>query len=726
MPQPSLADSGESKPRARQARRWLRVLAIAFLALVAVVATTGWYARRQLSTEALTSEISALVLRSTGFQLSIGELKLTWTGDVRLQHICLKNPQLVSDRCFVSANVLSLDLSLLPLLRKQVVVRGAHIDSVAINLFTEKKVEKGKPDQQIGSWQAPDVTKDPSHVPASTTRLSLQKIHITNGVLAHEVKLLPIPIGNTSFFGELAKWQAYQIQGSLNFPAGSGITANLKINSENLLRFLKEIATTRSFAASDRIEGSLQCQACDLSALDARLHSLTGQVNLRAEGNRWKVISESSRIATQGALKLSLLWAGSLDFDLQLPSIIAGQGKLSGPGISIDYSTLLYDQREGLRVNFGVAAELSNFASVAGDGKTLAGQATISGSYRKTGLDAGFRIAKFRAGKSAVVEISSESLQGALTSSTASLNSQSLSLNGQTFETTSVINFKEKVPLVTGRAIFGTLNLDKLWSTAPAGAGESAAASSPSTSVSLPLRLQLAVQSKILKVNQIELEGVAAQLQTDGPLIRIEKISATLARGQVSGGYSYDLATRKQTARFALSQVRAHDLSQALKLKATVFGQIDGRIDAAFMGSDIAQVMKTVSGTVIMTVGRGKIKDSFLQKGILNGPLHKLEEKFSDTEFESATVDASFRSGALSLKRLYFDASEFNVSMRAEAAAGGQGKATLNFRFRTSFVENVANPLHMGIEGLREGDFYDLPFACRGDVFIAECYKRNW
>jgi hypothetical protein len=91
-------------------------------------------------------------------------------------------------------------------------------------------------------------------------------------------------------------------------------------------------------------------------------------------------------------------------------------------------------------------------------------------------------------------------------------------------------------------------------------------------------------------------------------------------------------------------------------------------------------------------------------------------------------IEATFKQRrAVSLKKLNFDAGEFDVNMRAESAAGGQGKATLNFRFRASFVENVANPLHMGIESsARRRLLYDLPFACRGEVFSSACYTKNW
>ncbi len=708
-------------------RRWLRLTFFLLLFLIAAVSSAWWYLQRQFSPEALTSEIASLVRRATGFQLSIAELRFTWTGDVRLRHICLRNPQMISDRCFVSADVLSLDLSLIPLLRKQVVVRGAHIDAVALNFFTEKKAVTGKADTVIGSWQSPETgAESGASASAGNTQISLQKIRISNGTLAHEVKLLPIPIGNLSFTGELEKKQVHKLMGNIAFPNGSGIAADLSISSENLVRYFKQIGTTRRLPDTDTLSGSLQCQACDLAAIDPRLKEVSGKILLGAVGNSWTISSEASRVTTEGKLKLTLQWAGSVQFDLPTLSLTGGQGKLTEQGLALDYSDLRYDDKEKLRVMFGLVADLAQVSKLTGGTRSLTGHLAMNGRIDKSGLSGGFKIGQLRLANARNLVFTSEGMGGAVSSGIVTFRSESLSLNGQAFQLSANINLNGKVPSLSGRAVFGTLDLDKLFPASEAPVDGTSGDNPPTAVSSLPLRLQLALQIGTLKAGQLELTQVSALLQNEGPAMRIEKIAATVARGQVSGGYSYDLSTQRQTARFTLAKVRAHDLSQALKLKATVFGQIDGRVDAAFKGSDTAQMLKTFTGTVAFTLGRGKIKDSFLQKGILNGPLHKLEEKFSDTEFESASLDATFNSGALNLKKLHFDAGEFNVTMRAEAAAGGMGKATLNFRFRTSFVDNVANPLHMGIEGLREGDFYDLPFACRGDVFTADCYKRNW
>jgi hypothetical protein len=160
-----------------------------------------------------------------------------------------------------------------------------------------------------------------------------------------------------------------------------------------------------------------------------------------------------------------------------------------------------------------------------------------------------------------------------------------------------------------------------------------------------------------------------------------------------------------------------------LSLKARIFGEVN--LDATLSATGAIE-QQNLTGPVSFRIGRGKIKDSFLQKGILTGPLHKLEDKFSDIEFVSGMADLTLNHGAISIRKLYFDADEWSISLRAEADKDLQGKAALDFRFRESFIANVANPLHLGIEGRKEGEYYELPFACRGNIASGSCYQQNW
>jgi hypothetical protein len=146
------SEPGGVAPRKR--RGLLKWLLAAVLVLLVAAAAGGFYLRQSFSPEKIKAEISALALRHSGYALSIADVDFTLTGDVRLKRICLRNPKMVSERCFVSANVVSLDLAILPLLKKQIEVRGAHVDAVEVSFFTEKpQTADKKQSPEIGSWQ---------------------------------------------------------------------------------------------------------------------------------------------------------------------------------------------------------------------------------------------------------------------------------------------------------------------------------------------------------------------------------------------------------------------------------------------------------------------------------------------------------------------------------------------------------------------------------------------
>ncbi len=669
-----------------------------FALLLVAAAAGAWFLRNNFSPDKLIAEISAVVLRQSGFALSVEAVDLTWSGDIRLKRICLRNPTMVSGRCFISADIVSLDLALAPLLKKQIEIRGAHFDAVEVSFFTERAPGVVT---EMKSWQSDTMSTQP-HTPqgeqaAADARFKLKSLRVTNGRVLHETKILPIPLGKTAFDAKLDYLNARQkLVFSMLFPDASRIDSELNIQSENLLGFMRALLNGREVAASNRIQGTVKCQNCQLSSFDSRLQALNGDLGIESEGAVVTLKSEKGEVGVASPIRMTLVWSGFVALDVARLNLTQGKGRLTGPGLAIDYGELGSDEKGNLKINFAVAAELGALATHFSSAAKTTGSVYASGKIEKGQVAAQLKVSKLAVRRGDLPALTAETLSAAYYANALQLNRQHLALAGQPFETSAKILLSGRAPVIAGNVVFPALKVKSLMS------GEKDAQ------------------------GDIELTPFSADILASATGIQLDKISAGFSRGTISGKYTFTSEGGRHSARLNLSRVKTQDLSEALKLRATVFAVLDGRCDLAFAGGSFDEMKKNVTGTLTASIGRGKIKDSFLQKGILNGPLHKLEEKFSDTEFESASLDAAFNAGAVSLKKLYFDASEFDVNLRAEAAAGGQGKAALNFRFRTSFVENVANPLHMGIESLREGDYYNLPFACRGDVFSSACYTKNW
>ena len=315
--------------------------------------------------------------------------------------------------------------------------------------------------------------------------------------------------------------------------------------------------------------------------------------------------------------------------------------------------------------------------------------------------------------------ISSPRFNAQLTGETIALKAQPFRLNDSAF--TANLNFTRSAAAnrLTGAVDFPLLDISALKET-ESGKPQPAAVGTASRT---EIALRVAVGE--LSAGKWKLNQFKGDLVINAAGLQIVNATAALAQGRLQFHYRQERGGQ-QSVQLQAQALKAQLISENLSLPGTIYGILSTTAALRFTGDSAEGIRRTLSGSVTGDLGRGKIKNSFLQKGILTGPLHKLEDKFSDIEFASGSIDARFSSGAIEIKKLWFDAEEWNAQLRAEADQQGQGKAALNFRFRSSFVENAANPLHLGIGSRKDGDFYDLPFACRGNVLSGSCYKQNW
>jgi AsmA protein len=542
-----------AKSGAPRGKLW-RALLLLFILFAATLAGGVFYLTSRISPERISSEASALLRRKLGFALSIGEIRLTWTGNAELRRICLRNEAMLSARCLFAADTLQLDLRLLPLLRRQIEIRAAELENCELNLFSETAEAADKKKITRNSWEASlpptDGTTGAGTAEASPVAMRLEGLQLRNAVIAHEAHALPIPLGRTALSLELRS-AGRRLSFHAQLPNNSEVAAELELNIADFLRTARLIAKGLRLADTDRVSGRAECTRCNVSALDKRAGLLSGKLSIDADAKALRLAGESVQLTTQSIYAPALVWNGHAK--LALPELypVDGEGKVSGHGLALQYRRLGGNSKSGVETDFDVEADLA----------------------RVPGLS---------------------HLEGALLA-------------------------------------------------------------------------QAKLRNRILSAS-----------------FSLKKFATT------SAGLS----------------VAAERLS--------------------FTGNSLDSLLQTGNGQMSLRLGRGKIRDSFLQKGVLSGPLHKLEEKFSDIEFASAQAELRLNPNKIQVQKFYFDAEEWHVTYRAEADAQWQGKAALTLRFRSSFVENVANPLHLGISDRQDGDFYDLPFACRGAVLSGDCYKKNW
>jgi uncharacterized protein involved in outer membrane biogenesis len=699
-------------------RKWiLRGLVVFFLLLFASLAGFIYFIRQNYSPENIRLELERELTRRSRMQVSIGALRFTWTGNLQITEVCIRNPQMQTKRCVAKVASAYVDLKLLPLLRKRIEVSKATARNVVVALFTESQKSSVGTKKLINSWEIPKDTSDVHPQDILNGNLVLTQFEITEGVIEHEVPVLPIPLGENKFALALAPRAEPELSGKLLAPGGASIDWKLAIKTTDILRMLKLGFLEHRLDGADSISGEFNCNAWNTLLIDPRLRSVSGNWKILMASSNLKLETRAGKLDILSPLRALYDFVGSVDLDVPAQKLSQLNGTVSTTGLSVEL--VKFSRQNNLTTgNVSIAANLA--VAPLGFAAPMTGQLTASGQWGDKGLTGNFRINGFTLGANAAMKIESPAIVGSFGGNNIYLQKQHLLVAGQPAVATITVQALSGATTVTGSLHFDALNLDKFATGASNGGNVSA---SRGTGISPQVNLSLTARSIAYG------PWTATQFKTNatvsGGEIQLAQMSMAIARGIVSGSFVRK-SHGQSVVSFVARNLKAQDLSPVLGLKGTVFSNLNGDGNFTFSGKSFAEARSTITGSFNLTLGRGKVKDSFFQKGIFNGPLHKLEEKFSDIEFASGNATVQFNAGSVRARRVFFDAEEWNVTMRIEADANWAGKATMDFRFKSSFLENVANPLHMGIQGRLENEFYTLPFACRGNVISGACYKKNW
>ncbi len=663
-------------------RKWILRVALALLLLL-ICSAAGfiYFIRKNYSPEKVKKELEMAIRQKTGLDMSIGSLEFTWTGDIKLRQICIRNPLMKSDRCLIAANITHLDLRVLPLLKKRIEIRAAVLDDMALNLFVlEEKAANGKK-TLLKSWEIPlrdDAIKTES---GAVAEMRLDALKVGHGDINHEYAVLPLPLGKNQFSLAFSEGEEKSVRLDLEYANGGFTGFKLKVGSQNLLSSVKRLVREGQALDTDTVSGEFECKRCNAGAFDRRLGHVTGKFDLTGAKNRISLETKNTELNVLSPVTGNFNTSAKFTVTLPAMSVQEAAGSLSTTGLSATFQNFSVDTLSGAKGDFDATVDFAAARALLKLPANMTGVAHAHGRLEKGIASGALRVKNFSLAATPGMVVASPDFSAGFIDSRLSLTNQPFKLN-------------EHSLLVTGTV--------------------------------LPGDISLRISADVLQYQKWRVEKFTGNLRRTANQLEIRDAAMIFARGRLTANYLRKADSKAQNLRLTAAGLKGQDLSNIFGLKATVFGDVGAEATMNFSGDTADEMRRSLSGNTTLKIGRGKIKDSFFQKGMLGGPLHKLEEKFSDIEFASLTAEVSFQNGRWSARRVFFDAEEWNLTLRAEADAENLGKAALDFRFRQSFVENVANPLHLGIEGRKEGEFYELPFACRGNVLSGACYKQNW
>lgn len=685
-----------------------RVLLFFLLPLCLLTGSAFLYLRHRYPPEKIREELAAALTRRSGFSVTVGEVDYTWTGHIRIAHLCLRNAQMKDTRCTIDAHQLELDVSLFALLQRRTELRSVRIQDLKVQLFEEVREDVGKKNRVVlrsfdRATSAQPVTND-----ANGSTALLAALEISQGELVRDMPLAPLPRGRSRFALQYRGGQNATLTTRIFFDNGG--EASIAFSGEgNLPAIATAIMKSRDLPTAS-LSGKVTCTHCPLDSIDRRLTSVSGGAGFTLNDQKLLVETQAATIGIVALPGADFSLNAKLPLQLKDFTVSDASGTLNRPGLAIQFAHLNTGMH-GTRADFQLNADLAALNQPGLSGR-LTGQGRID--QGKAAADLSITAFSLAAGRG--MTITSAAFKAKALGEILSVARQPFALNGQAFTATLTVARSAGIQKVNGTLDFPELDLSPA---APEAQGSGNAAARRAVDITVRLK------AGQFRYGKWRLAALAGNVTYNQQGLDIDEAEAVFAKGQIRFAYKRPLSGA-QKLRFEAQGLQAQALSESLELPAKIYGPLNASANFSFEGDNMEAFRRSASGSLTMSLGRGKVKDSFVQKGVLTGPLHKLEEKFADIEFASANLDARFVTGVMTIKKLHFDAEEWNVLFKAEADATGKGRAALDFRFRQSFVENAANPLHLGISSRKDGDFYDLPFACRGNVFSAACYKQNW
>lgn len=671
----------------------------------ASVAALFLFFRHKYPPEKIRQELEAALTSRSGYEASIGGLDYTWSGDIRLTKLCLKPRLFVSDRCFVHVDNLRLSVSLLSLVRKKPDITSVSADRLRIELFADSaKQPAGK--EAAKSWQR-SLAQPTGTVGGSTTALNVGRIDIEAGEILQDIPSVKLK-GRHGFSLHLKGNDSKTLALNGEIEGQGGFQLNAEFSGMGFAA-ISAALHERKLPPMLTLKGDIMLKALNLAALDRRLARADGKISFTRVGEQVVFSPENLSVQLSSPV-MKVLLSGRFPVAPGDLSVRSAQGNVAQQGLNAQFENVDISPGKPVSGNFRIAGELKVLAAP----RDVAGNFAADGKIQDGHLSAQISLRDF-ALPLAGQRLTAPVLSAQLADDVVLLKSQRLSLGRNSFIANMTITRRAQGPLIRGSLAFGEVVLEESAAAGSAPTGEQSA-----TSADVALR----VSATKLHYGKWQLSDITAQIKLAEDGLNVENGSLIVARGRLNFHYRSRGASKQ--LRFTAAGLKADEVSRMLALKGTVYGLIHAQGVFEWSGQGSDAFVKTATGNVSGSLGRGKIREGFFQKGILTGPLNRLEDKFQDIEFASAEFSAVAKNGFIELKRAYFDAEEWNLALRAESDSAGQGKASLTFRFKSRFVENVASPLHLGISSRLDGEFYDLPFACRGNILSAACYKQNW
>ncbi len=220
--------------------------------------------------------------------------------------------------------------------------------------------------------------------------------------------------------------------------------------------------------------------------------------------------------------------------------------------------------------------------------------------------------------------------------------------------------------------------------------------------------------------------GLKANFGTSRKQLSFNTFTAKCFGGEISGKGVIDFSKKAVDVEAAITfeKIKVQQIAESNeKIKNRFFGTAHGKSEFSFRAGKEGESMKTMKGKLEFTIANGKLVDTGLQNG-LGAALSEMKYKLKDLEFSRISGNFSILGNNYYVNQFEFIAPDVRLKLEGYFDKELDGDMKLNLEFNKNFIQDVPNPALLQLNKYKQGAWYIIPFAMKGNITKSENYRR--
>lgn len=229
-----------------------------------------------------------------------------------------------------------------------------------------------------------------------------------------------------------------------------------------------------------------------------------------------------------------------------------------------------------------------------------------------------------------------------------------------------------------------------------------------------------------LFIEKYTFTGLKAAFAASRKQVEFSSFSAKCFGGEISGKSTIDFSRNEADIETMLSfqKIKVQQIAELNeKIKNRFFGTAQGKSEFSFRAGKEGEAMKTMKGKLEFTIANGKLVDTGLQNG-LGAALSEMKYKLKDLEFSKISGGFSILGNNYYVNHFEFTAPDVHLKLEGYFDKDLEGDLKLNLEFNKNFIQDVPNPVLLQLNKYKQGGWYLIPFAMKGNITKSENYRR--